>query len=61
MAKPTVSVIVPTFNRAEYLPECLESLLAQTLPASKIIVVNDGSTDETAQVVSEILPISWRV
>lgn len=55
MAEPTVSIIVPTFNRARYLPECLESLLAQTLPPSEIVVVNDGSTDDTAQVIRPYL------
>lgn len=48
-----VSVIVPTFNRAHYLRESLDSLLAQTMPASEIIVVNDGSTDGTREVLRE--------
>ena len=48
-----VSVIVPTFNRAHYLRECLDSLLAQTVAASEIIVVNDGSTDNTAEILRE--------
>jgi glycosyltransferase involved in cell wall biosynthesis len=46
-----VSVIVPTFNRAQYLGECLDSLLGQTVPPSEIIVVNDGSTDGTRNVL----------
>lgn len=50
---PTVSVIVPTFNRAHYLVECLESLLNQTHPAKEIIVVDDGSSDGTAEVVAQ--------
>lgn len=48
-----VSVIVPTFNRAHYLRECLDSLLAQTVAASEIIVVNDWSTDNTAEILRE--------
>jgi len=55
MSNPMVTIIVPTFNRARYLPECLESLLAQTLPANEIIVVNDGSTDDTASAVNPYL------
>ena len=55
MTEPTVSIIVPTFNRARYLPECLDCLLTQTLPPNEIIVVNDGSTDDTAQVVRPYL------
>lgn len=47
---PQISVIVPTFNRAIFLAECLDSLLAQTLPATQIIVVNNGSSDDTPKV-----------
>lgn len=49
--KPTVSVIMPTFNRAHLISESLESLLAQTYPISEILVVDDGSTDDTKSVV----------
>lgn len=52
MTYPTVSVIVPTFNRARYLGECLQSLIAQTVPAHQIIVVDDGSEDETRDVAA---------
>ena len=47
---PKVSVIVPAYNVAPYLAETLDSVLAQTRSDYEIIVVNDGSTDETAQV-----------
>ena len=43
-----VSVIVPTYNDELYLPRCLFSLVRQTLKDIEIIVVNDGSTDDTA-------------
>ena len=52
---PRVSVIVPTFNRSPYLGECLESLLAQTLPPAQVIVVNDASTDATRAVLEPFL------
>ena len=48
---PAISVIVPTYNQAAYLPETLESLLAQTGVELEIIVVNDGSTDGTKKVI----------
>ncbi len=48
----TVSVIIPTRNRVEVLPRALESILAQTRKADEIIVVDDGSTDDTLRDVS---------
>jgi glycosyltransferase involved in cell wall biosynthesis len=45
-----VSVVVPTYNRAELLKLTLSSILSQTAPALEVIVVDDGSTDHTAQV-----------
>lgn len=47
----SISAIVPTFNRAHFLPEALSALSAQSLPLHEIIVWDDGSTDDTAAVV----------
>lgn len=44
---PLVSIVVPTFNQSQYLDQCIESLLAQTYSRIQLIIVNDGSTDET--------------
>lgn len=53
--KPTVTVLIPTFNRAHLLLECLDSVLAQTIPPTQIIVINDGSTDNTSEVLQPYL------
>lgn len=44
---PTVSVVIPTYNRKAWLSETLESVFKQTLPSFEVIVVDDGSTDGT--------------
>jgi glycosyltransferase involved in cell wall biosynthesis len=51
MTNPLFSIIVPTFNRAGHLGRCLESLKQQTLGTFEVIIVDDGSTDSTRDVV----------
>ena len=49
--KPVFSVLVPTYNQAQYLGAALDSLLAQSYPNWEAIIVNDGSTDATVEVL----------
>lgn len=47
---PGISLVVPVYNVQEYLPECLDSLLGQSFAAIEIILVDDGSTDASAEI-----------
>jgi glycosyltransferase involved in cell wall biosynthesis len=50
---PRVSIIIPTFNLARYIGRTLESVFAQTYTDYEVIVVDDGSTDDTRQVLAQ--------
>lgn len=56
MTTPRVSILIPAYNRAELLRLTLESALRQTIDDYEIVVVDDGSTDDTAAVVRSIAP-----
>ncbi len=49
----TFSIIIPTYNRAAFLPKAIESVLSQTYTDWELIIVDDGSTDNTREVVSQ--------
>src|SRR3974390_1214355 len=49
-----VSVILPTYNRAVFLRDCMDSVLCQTGAVLELIVVDDGSTDDTEMLVAAI-------
>ena len=61
MKPPLVSVIVPAYNAAAFVGEALRSALSQTYPHLEVIVVDDGSTDETSDLVQAIAREDARV
>jgi glycosyltransferase involved in cell wall biosynthesis len=54
--EPTVSVVIPTYNRAAFLGPAVASIREQTLPCNEIVIVDDGSTDDTEAVVATLGP-----
>ena len=52
-ALPLVSVIMPVYNGEKYLREAVDSILAQTFTDFELIIIDDGSTDSTADILSE--------
>ena len=61
MRVPSVSVVVPVYNTQPYLPECLDSLLEQTIDAFEIICVEDGSTDGSPAILDRYTRLDSRV
>ncbi|VAX28600.1 hypothetical protein MNBD_NITROSPINAE05-786 [hydrothermal vent metagenome] len=55
--KPVVTVIIPTYNRADFLKEAIQSVVSQTFTDYELIVVDDGSSDHTKDVVREFSDI----
>lgn len=56
-----VSIIVPVYNAAKYLPQCLNSLLAQTYANFEVICINDGSTDNSLQILENYRQTDARI
>lgn len=56
---PLVTIIIPTFNRASKLPDAIESAIDQTYKNTQIIVVDDGSSDETAELVKKYPQVAY--
>ena len=56
MGQPTVTVVIPTYNRKGLLPRALTSVARQTRPPDEVIVVDDGSTDDTEGLVRREFP-----
>ena len=56
-----ISVIIPIYNSKDYLEDCLNSILSQTLKEIEIICINDGSTDNSLEIIQHIVDKDYRV
>ena len=61
MTTPKVSIIIPVYNTAAYLPDALDSICKQTLSSLQIIVVDDGSTDNSLQILQDYAAHDQRI
>lgn len=59
--EPLISVLLPVYNAAPYIREAIESILSQTYRHFELIVINDGSTDDSGQVIASIIDPRIRV
>src|SRR5687767_7573572 len=53
--EPSVSVVVPSYNYAEFIERCLRSIMRQTLQPLELIVIDDGSSDDSPRIIERIL------
>lgn len=59
--QPKVAIIVPVYNVASYLRECLDSILTQTYTNFTVFAVDDGSTDESGAILDEYAATDTRI
>jgi glycosyltransferase involved in cell wall biosynthesis len=61
LKEPFISVVLPVYNVAPYLREAVESILRQSMPDFEVVIVNDGSTDRSEEIIQELLPTDTRL
>lgn len=61
MSNPTISVIVPIFNVESYLDKCIDSILNQTFIDFELLLINDGSTDASADICAKYAKVDNRI
>jgi glycosyltransferase involved in cell wall biosynthesis len=59
--KPRVSVLIPVFNGELFIREAVDSILAQTFPDFELIIIDDGSTDNTATILERYQHVDARI
>lgn len=54
MSKSTIAAIIPVYNAEDYIEECLNSIFEQIIPFDEVIIINDGSTDKSTEIIERI-------
>lgn len=60
-SKPLISIIIPIYNTASYLPRCLDSIMSQTFEDFELLLIDDGSTDESSQICDNYSELDERI
>lgn len=61
MRSPKISIIIPVFNTERFLPDCIDSVLNQSFTDFEIILINDGSSDRSGEILDEYLGKDFRI
>lgn len=61
LCRPLVSIIIPVYNISRYLPQCLDSVISQTYQNIEIIMINDGSTDDSGSICDQYAQRDGRI
>ena len=61
MVSPLISVIVPVYKAEKYLPQCIESILAQTFTDFELLLIDDGSPDRSGEICDEYVRKDHRI
>lgn len=56
MTQVSISIVIPVYNNGSYIKKCIQSIFSQTFQKYELIIVNDGSTDNTLEILYELLP-----
>ena len=59
IATPLVSIVVPSYNHASYVEKCIESIVNQTYKNFELIVIDDGSTDKSQEILIKLQKKIW--
>ncbi len=53
------SVVIPVFNKSQYIEKCLLSVACQTFQDFEVIIINDGSTDNSIEIIENIISLNY--